>query len=183
MFLDRGFELTTIEAIAAQLGMTKRTVYARYEDKAALFKAAVRQAIDRWTMAGDGLKEQDTGELASTLTAIARARVAHLLSPQGLQLQRILNTESYRFPELALQANDQGSTPVVAFLADVLARYANAGTITVERPHMAAAVFLSMVSGGQVRTTVTGMTADPEGIEDRIAFSVDLFLKGLGFQQ
>ena len=34
--------------MAAAIGMTKRTVYALYTDKAALFKAAVQQAIERW---------------------------------------------------------------------------------------------------------------------------------------
>ena len=38
LFLENGFELVTMEAIAAAVGMTKRTVYARYEDKCALFR-------------------------------------------------------------------------------------------------------------------------------------------------
>ena len=38
-FLDKGFEVATIEAIAQSVGMTKRTVYARYPDKIALFRA------------------------------------------------------------------------------------------------------------------------------------------------
>ena len=36
-FLEKGFELTTIDAVVQEVGMTKRTVYARYPDKAALF--------------------------------------------------------------------------------------------------------------------------------------------------
>src|SRR3546814_11107349 len=32
-FLDKGFVMTTIDAIAAAVGMTKRTVYTRYPDK------------------------------------------------------------------------------------------------------------------------------------------------------
>ena len=38
IFLDRGFEQTTMDAIAVSAGMSKRTMYLRYEDKAALFK-------------------------------------------------------------------------------------------------------------------------------------------------
>ena len=45
LFLDKGFEQTTIDLIAASVGMTKRTIYAKYEDKAALFRAAVERAI------------------------------------------------------------------------------------------------------------------------------------------
>src|SRR5258708_13920400 len=44
-FLEHGFQLTTIEMIAARINMTKRTVYARYADKASLFRGAVQLAI------------------------------------------------------------------------------------------------------------------------------------------
>src|SRR3546814_18920845 len=41
-FLDKGFVMTTIDAIAAAVGMTKRTVYTRYPDKNALFGPEVQ---------------------------------------------------------------------------------------------------------------------------------------------
>src|ERR1700735_4250963 len=47
LFLEHGFELTTIEMVAARVNMTKRTVYARYPDKASLFRGAVQRAIER----------------------------------------------------------------------------------------------------------------------------------------
>src|ERR687889_296978 len=48
LFLERGFEGTTIEAIVDSVGMARRTVYARYGDKITLFKAALQRAIDDW---------------------------------------------------------------------------------------------------------------------------------------
>src|SRR5690625_4918216 len=45
-FLDKGYDGATIEAIAAEVQMTKRTIYARYPDKASLFLAAVFRAIE-----------------------------------------------------------------------------------------------------------------------------------------
>src|ERR1700733_10039359 len=53
MFLDKGFEQTTMEAVAAAVGMTKRTIYARYDDKAALFLATVQRAIGRSIVPGE----------------------------------------------------------------------------------------------------------------------------------
>jgi len=182
MFLDRGFELTTIEAIAQSLGMTKRTVYARYADKAALFRAAVRQAIEQWVIGEDCLLDLGSRELPDALTEIARIRVKHLVSPQGIRLQRILAAESYRFPELASLTNDQGSQPLIDFLAGLLSRHAAEGSIRLDRPALAATVFFSMVVGGQVRIAVHGMAPDMKVVEDRIAFSVDLFLTGLHYR-
>jgi AcrR family transcriptional regulator len=179
MFLDKGFEQTTIEAIATTLGMTKRTIYARYEDKAALFTAAVEQAVDRWMMPIDQLETLDGEDLEASLLAIARMRVAHVLSPVGLRMQRVLSAEAYRFPDIFTAAYDRGSRPVIQFLATLFERHHERGTIVVPRPFMAATVFLGMVVGGPTRTIALGKRPDPEEMEDRITFSLALFLDGV----
>ncbi|MET0241079.1 MAG: TetR/AcrR family transcriptional regulator [Sphingobium sp.] len=179
MFLEKGFEQTTIDAIASTLGMTKRTIYARYEDKAALFKAAVQQAIERWIMPDETLASLETDDLEGSLFAIARMRVAHVLTPQGMKMQRILAAEAYRFPEIFTAAYDQGSKPVIAFLAGLLQRHHDAGAIDVPRPFMAATVFLGMVVGGPTRPVAVGIKPDPAAVEDRLTFSVKLFLEGV----
>jgi TetR/AcrR family transcriptional repressor of mexJK operon len=179
MFLEKGYELTTIEAIATSTSMTKRTVYARYEDKAALFRAAVQHAIERWIVPDETLRALDTGDLESTLTAVARMRVAYVGTPEGLKLQRIINAESYRFPDIFTAAFEQGTKPVVVFLAALFRRHAALGTINVARCEMAASAFLSLVVGGPVRVIVSGNRLEPADLEDRIAFSVKLFLDGV----
>src|ERR1700759_762818 len=70
MFLESGFELVTLDAIAAALGMTKRTMYARYRDKRALFLACVQRAIDAWVMPVGQLRAAETGDLETTLVAV-----------------------------------------------------------------------------------------------------------------
>ena len=58
-FLEHGFELTTIEMVAARINMTKRTVYARYPDKASLFRrrgATRDRAADRAAQRARGLR-------------------------------------------------------------------------------------------------------------------------------
>ncbi len=179
MFLEHGFELTTMEAVAASVGMTKRTVYARYPDKAALFLASVQRAIERSIVPRETLEAIDGDDLEAALIALARLRVGNVMTPEGLRLQRILNTESYRFPAIFSMAYDQATRPVIDFLADLLRRHDAAGTIRLDRPDMAANVFMSMAVSGPVRIIVSGNPVDPAQIEDRIAFSVRLFLDGL----
>jgi AcrR family transcriptional regulator len=178
VFLERGYEQATLDAIAAAAGAAKRTLYARYEDKAALFKAAVQRAIERFTVPIETLRLTETEDLEETLTAVARMRVAHVASPVGLRLQRILNTESYRFPEIFNAAFEQGTGPMIAFLTEVLQRHAAAGRVAIDEPERAATVFMSMVVGGPTRILVSGNTLGPDELEDRIAFSVRLFLNG-----
>lgn len=178
-FLDKGFEQATVDAIAASVGMAKRTMYARYEDKTALFKAAVQRAIERFILPEEHLRAADTGDLEETLTALARLRVAHVLSPTGLRLQRILSTESYRFPDIFDSAFEQGTKPMIEFLSQVLQRHVDAGHAVIDDTRRAATMFLIMVLGGPTRIYTSGHTINPEELEARVHFSVRLFLKGV----
>lgn len=179
LFLDRGYEQTTLEAIAASVRMTKRTVYGLYEDKAALFRAAVQHAIEQWVVPKETLRSLETGDLEGTLLAVARTRVAHVMTPEGIKLQRIINAESYRFPEIFTAAYEQATMPLIEFLEDVLRRHRAKGAVSIARPKMAAAVFLTMVVGGPARILATGNRLDARDLEERIAFGVRLFLNGI----
>jgi TetR/AcrR family transcriptional regulator, mexJK operon transcriptional repressor len=178
IFLDKGFEQATIEAIAASVGMTKRTVYARYAGKAALFKAAVQRSIERLIVPPATLRALDTGDIAATLAAVARLRIAQVMTPAGLKQQRIINTESYRFPEIFTMAYEQNTGPVVEFLAGLLQRETAAGALSLTDPTRAAVVFLSMVVSGPVRVIVSGNRLTRAEIEDRLQFATRLFLDG-----
>src|SRR3546814_13262293 len=106
--------MTTIDAIAAAVGMTKRTVYTRYPDKNALFGAAVQRAIERWIIPAEVLDALDPDDLEGTLTAVAGLRMRNANSADGLRLQHILSAESYRFPEIFTPAYDPGTVPTLA---------------------------------------------------------------------
>jgi TetR/AcrR family transcriptional regulator, mexJK operon transcriptional repressor len=160
--------------------MSKRTVYARYEDKGALFKAAVRRAIERYTVPREVVAAVATDDLEETLLAIARLRIANLARPVATKLQRILTAQSYRFPELFNAAFEEGTGPTVGFLSDLLVRYSKLGKISVTEPQRAATAFLSLVVGGPARVIVSGNRLDATEVETHIRFAVDLFLRGVG---
>jgi TetR/AcrR family transcriptional regulator, mexJK operon transcriptional repressor len=177
-FLDKGFEQATIEAIAADVGMTKRTVYARHADKAALFRAAVHRAIQRYSIPDDQIRATDVGDLTQTLTNLAMLRIDLVASPRGLKLQRIIQTESYRFPEIFTETYEIGALPTIRFMASVLARETEAGNLAVEDPLAAANAFMSMVVTGPVRFILAASPLSPRELEKRVAFGVRLFLDG-----
>src|SRR5882724_7210326 len=179
IFLERGFEQTTMEEIATHVGMSKRTVYARYEDKGALFKATVRRAIERYTVPRDALEAVATDDLEATLAAIARLRIANVATPVATKLQRILSAQSYRFPELFNAAFEQGAGHTISFLTDLFVRYSTRGKIEVTEPERAATAFLSLVVGGPARIIVSGNKLNAAETERHIRFAVGLFLKGV----
>jgi AcrR family transcriptional regulator len=179
LFLEHGFELTTIEMIAARINMTKRTVYARYPDKASLFGAAVQRAIERQIVPQNVLEDFDEGDLAETLASIARLRIGQVMTPNGLRLQRIINTESYRFPEIFTANLEQSARPVIDFVAGLLDRAVTAGQISPTDSRLAASAFMSMVVGGQVRAIVSGRLPTEAEMDLRVDFTVRLLLDGL----
>jgi TetR/AcrR family transcriptional regulator, mexJK operon transcriptional repressor len=179
VFLDNGFERSTIEAIATSAGMAKRTIYAKYPDKAALFEAAVQRAVDRWIVPIETLHAVETGDLEETLLAIARLRLESYTSPAGIALQRILNADGHRFPKLYRLAYDQGSVPALQFIADVLARHAATGSIEVDDPAVLGGAFLAMVVGGPATGVLWGVVSSPDVLDKRMRMCVRLFLDGV----
>jgi len=179
LFLEHGFELTTIEMIAARINMTKRTVYARYPDKASLFQGAVQRAIERQIVPQDVLEGFDRGDLTETLASIARLRIGQVMTPNGLRLQRIINTESYRFPEIFTANFEQSAKPVIDFVAGLLDRAITAGQIAPTDSGLAASAFMSMVISGQVRAIVSGRLPTEAEMDKKIYFTVRLLLDGL----
>ena len=101
-----------------------------------------------------------------------------MTTPEGLKLQRIINTESYRFPDIFTTSYELGALPVARFLAKLLERETRAGRLAIAEPVLAANVFLSMVVSGPVRIIVSGNFLPPKEIDRRIRFAVRLFLDG-----
>lgn len=177
-FLDKGFELATIEAIAQDVSMTKRTVYARYPDKVSLFRAAFALAIERYSVPLERIEATDCGDIEQTLINLARLRVDQVMTPNGLKLQRIINTESYRFPDIFNAAYEFGAMPTIQFMAAFLERETKAGRLAIPEPEKAAVTFMSMVVSGPARIIVSGNFLSEAEIDDRIRFAVRLFLDG-----
>ena len=179
LFLEKGYELATIDAIASAVNMTKRTVYARYEDKAALFKAAVQRAIEQSMSRAVDMRTLETDNIEETLLEVARKRLAHLLTPEGLKLQRIINTESYRFPEIFTMNFRQSTGQLVAYLTELLANHAQELDIPEEDLPRAAVSFMALVISGPTRFVVSGNKLSAEELEAHVRFTVGLFLNGI----
>jgi AcrR family transcriptional regulator len=177
MFAQTGFELTTIDAIAASLNMTKRTIYARYKDKAALFEAAMKRAIARWFIPLEVLRGADTGDLETALIAIARIRVGNNMSREGLRLQRIVTSEAFRFPEV-FRAYEMATMTVIQFLVELFEKYRGDRGWGSD-PELAATSFLAIVNSPARTTLLFNRTPKPAEVEAFINKSVRLLLDGM----
>jgi len=176
LFLEKGFERTSIDAIALTAGMAKRTIYSRYGDKTSLFKAALTRAIEEWIVPVERLRAAETEDLEDTLLAIGTILVTNVLSPAGLRLLRLTNAESVRMPEISTFSVKHGTDPTREYLADLFHRRLDKAASEAEA---AGHAFLNLVVGGLANNAAWGMTVEPEDIGRHVRFSVHLFLHGL----
>lgn len=178
-FLDKGFDATTIDAIAADVSMTKRTVYSRYPDKTALFREALRRGAEKYAV-NQATIEATRGEtLEQTLINLGMLRISLAATPQGMKLQRLINTESYRFPDIFRTYYDVSALPSMRFLAKLLEAETEAGRLAVDDTMLAANIFMSMVASGPVRLLLSGTSLPEAEVGKRVRFAVQLFLKGV----
>jgi AcrR family transcriptional regulator len=177
LFLDHGFEATTIDAISSAIGMSRRTIYARYGDKTTLFKAVLQRAIDLWIVPVERLEALETDDLEETLLAIARLWVATLKGPSGMRLLRIANTEIFRSPEIAAYLWDRTTQPTIGYLSDLLRRRLRPGAAEVPDAADAAAAFMLIAVFGSVQSQAWERISD-EQFDRQVAYRVHLFLVG-----
>src|ERR1700675_4161595 len=83
LFLAEGYGAVSIEALAGSLRISKRTFYARFRNKADLFKAVVSRLIVRWRASFDAHLAASTSFEETLLTA-AEQILAVSMTPEAL---------------------------------------------------------------------------------------------------
>jgi AcrR family transcriptional regulator len=179
MFMERGFEGTSIDAVAEAASIGKATLYARYKDKSELFAAVLQRQIDRWLAMNETGEQAMTGRIEDVLLARARRTVAVALTPEAIAINRIVMAEATRFPNLAKLVHEQGWQRSNAAVAAVLDGFAKSGQIEVKDTNVTADLFLSLVIGRQTRVAMLGIETDPAQIDQRVQAAVKLFLNGV----
>ena len=149
MFLDRGYDATSLDDVAAASGVSKTTVYNNFEDKEGLFRAVVLSVTER--------AEQIISELGATLggdesaaerlTAVARGLAYGVLNPAVVQLRRLAISEALRFPDIVTAYWDRAPARTLALLTESFTQMAAQGELDTDDPAAAAALFAYAVLG------------------------------------
>jgi TetR/AcrR family transcriptional repressor of mexJK operon len=179
LFLAQGYGSTTIEAVAARAGISKRTFYHRFDDKAALFAAVVHEIIQQ-IRPPPGVPLIVGATLRDVLRRLAGMILHAALRPQAIALHQLVMAESARFPELAHAVEGDGSTrEATTLIADLLARELRDSKLSTEDRVFAAQQFIFLVvTVPQRRAMGYGTPMSAADLETWIDKSVALFLDG-----
>ncbi|GGY94543.1 TetR/AcrR family transcriptional regulator [Novosphingobium colocasiae] len=179
LFLDHGFAGTSIDAITQSASMAKRTIYARYGDKASLFRAAVAHGLDRFKPTFDRLSALEADDMDETMDRIADAIVASVVSPDSIRLLRLIRSDAGAVPEIVGDFSDRTLDPVTAFLADLFRRRTALGQAAVEDSRLVAELFIDVIARGPCSKAAADLVFAPDYVERHTRFAVKLFLHGL----
>jgi len=173
--MHQGFAGTSIDAVAEAAGVSKRTLYARYADKSALFGAVLRDLIARCLVPITRF-EATSVALEPTLLEIGRHLLSSVLAPEAVSLHRIIVAESERLPALGRLAHAEGRKPAEKAIAAVLKRHR--ARLRITDFELLAQQFLSLVVDNSLCLATLGIRDGRRGIDARVRAAVDLFLAG-----
>jgi TetR/AcrR family transcriptional regulator, mexJK operon transcriptional repressor len=117
LFTSDGYARTSLEAIAAEAGVSRRAVYACYGDKETLFLSVVRDTYDAMLariqeIVDDAPWDHDLpAALTACMTDITRSIVR---APERVTLTRLLITEAPHFPAIIDLLHTRQVAPLIA---------------------------------------------------------------------
>ena len=177
-FLAHGYAATTIEAVARACGVAKRTIYARWNGKPALFRAVLERLMARWLSTTGEWTSADSLEAALRVAADVILAVA--LTPEAIALHRLIIAESGRIPDLPLMLQQAGAGEGMARIAALLDQAIARGDLPPLDTTTAAEQFLHLLLvGPQRRAMGLGPPLDRPAITAWRDNAIALFLSGI----
>jgi AcrR family transcriptional regulator len=141
VFLAHGYDASSMDLVAAEVGVTKKTVYNHFPSKEALFKAVTASLCDE--IAGTFNEGGAASErLEEGLAHFCRTFITTLALTPGREIYRLAIGLGHRFPEFGRALSQLGVQSMQAALVDYLAQHGAAGRLRVEDPAAAAEYLL-----------------------------------------
>jgi TetR/AcrR family transcriptional regulator, mexJK operon transcriptional repressor len=179
-FFSVGYRETSLDAIARDAGVAKKTLYCHFGSKAGLFNAIVRTLTDVWV---DELRKIVANEDGPA--TVLEAAALHLLDVgtrrDMIELYRLLLVESRRFPALVdAYRNHCGKVAGMEPLTDYLRRTVERGELTLENVDLAVEQFVHLVLGGVRARMLLGCADRPNAASRRriARQAVSIFVSG-----
>lgn len=174
----RGLQGASMAAIARAAGMSKRTLYAVFESRDALFEGWVRHTRASFMRP---LEPQERElPVRDRLRRLLRRDAAADESWAGLMVLRAVIAEAPRHPELARAFHREGPDAARGILAEELARAVERGEIVVGDVKAAAHMLMDMVHAQKLDCLIDPDCAPPsnEVMQARIEEAIRVFLDG-----
>jgi len=181
LFLEKGFERTSLSEILERSKGSRTTLYALFGNKEGLLRAIVAAETAKvWDLFID-----DPGPCSfceKGLVALGKAFVRAALSPNAMAVFRILVAEGHRAPDIAEFFFDTGPRALKNRLAERF-QAALPGPDSANRAEACARIYLGAVMGDLYVRMALGLESQlptEEQIDAHVYAAVTVFLDGVG---
>lgn len=176
LLLARGYGSITMDLLAAQARVAKRTIYQQIGDKQEVFLAIIDRITARVldSLHPPGLSEP----VHLALHQFGTRLLETMLSDQAIGFERLVITQATEHPDVAARFYEHGPGRGLLALTDFISDRAAAGELAVTSPHAAASHLFNLLLGELWRQRLLNIlpAVEQHRIDQQVHEAVDIFL-------
>jgi TetR/AcrR family transcriptional regulator, mexJK operon transcriptional repressor len=183
VFAEHGYDQAGVDAIAAEAGVAKATIYNHFGDKESLLRAIIAELAEQALAEHLAIVERltDRGDLRAALEDVGYGLLDRYFDEKTVWFRRLLAAEIAQFPDLLDIVRGRTADRIMDALADRLARLALAGRLRISDPAVAADQFWALLAGpAEVRSMMGTRRLTEDELRTVVGQGVDTFLRAFG---
>ena len=176
--MERGFEGTSMDAVAKEAGVSKQTVYSHFSTKENLFSSSITHKLEDYFPDGD-LSIAEGMSLEEELSVVSTQFAALLMSDDAISVFRLLVNEAPKGSHLAEIFWDAGPRVMLGRLVAFLDKWIQRGALSIEDVDEAAKLMINLLKGHLHFERSIGLINEvrQEDLRKSVKVSVTNFLK------
>ena len=181
LFVELGFQATTMDKVAQRAKISKLSIYRHFEDKEALFSAAIAAHCHQF--APQAIIEGVEGSAADQLMAVGTFLLRTLLSPDVRSVEAMIMVDKTKQKSLGKLHYEAGPAYVIAQIEALLRQLHAKAALNVPDPLESARLFAALIKGSDLLMIARfdeARAGDDNEIESYCRSAVAMFIAAHG---
>jgi AcrR family transcriptional regulator len=179
IFMQEGYGRASIAKIAQSAGISTRTIYEHYQNKAELMLASVSRMIEKDVADLQSIPSMDAMTTQAALNALGEKMMKRVMSKELISFYRMGVAEAVHMPEIALKMKTIGPLRIQSVIAEYLRKQASQSLLPNQDFGKAAALFCEMLIAEPRNKALFGLLEKDWDAKQHIAYVVEVFLNGI----
>jgi TetR/AcrR family transcriptional repressor of mexJK operon len=185
LFVDLGFQATTLDKVAQRAKISKLSIYRHFENKEALFGAAIAAGCHQ-AFAPQALLEGVDGSVEDQLMAVGSSLLRTLLRPDVRSVEAMIMADRTNQESLSKIHYEAGPANVIAQIETLLRQLHAKADLNVPDPPLSARLFAALFKGSDLLIIArfdAARAEDDNEIESYCRSAVAMFVAAHGGKQ
>jgi TetR/AcrR family transcriptional repressor of mexJK operon len=177
LFMEHGYELTSMDAVAREAGVSKLTIYSHFENKELLFRRVIERKCEESNMPTQMLQLAELPPREG-LRIVGMNFIGLVFSQDALNMCRIMEAESLRHPHVAQIFYEAGPQRTMLALEELLKAWQARGMLSVPDPMNAVHQFYCLLKGEMHMKLMLNLEKHPSEawMRTHVEACLDMFL-------